>query len=282
MDKMKNILTFDTEDWFHANFEENMHVREFSKSNFRQNMDRIFELCCRNNCKATFFVLGCIAEQYPDVVKKIVSEGHEVASHGYSHQLAYSQTYDEFKEDVSKSIKLLEDVAGVKIHGYRAPSWSIVRKNINYLKALEELGLTFDASIFPVKNFLYGIPDANRDIHRPVVDGEELKLREIPTSVFNIMGKGMGYSGGFYFRFFPGFFIDYQSKRTMKKGRPVILYLHPREIDKYEQRITLPPMERFIHYYGIGQTFKKLDKLTRKYEFTSVSEYLKEIFDRQA
>jgi len=276
MGKMKNILTFDTEEWFHANYEENMHVREFGKSNFRENMDRILKLCSKNNCKATFFVLGCIAENYPDIVKRIVSEGHEVASHGDSHQLAYSQTFDEFKADVSKAINILEGVTGVKVQGYRAPSWSIVRKNINYLNALEELGLTYDASIFPVQNFLYGIPDINRDIHRPEVDGKTLKLWEIPTSVFNIVGKGMGYSGGFYFRFFPGFFIDYQIARTMKKGRPAILYLHPREIDKNEQRITLPPMERFIHYYGISRTFKKLERLTAKYEFTSISNYLKE------
>lgn len=276
MEKMKNILTFDTEEWFHANYEENMHVREFGKSNFRDNMDKLLKLCSKNNCKATFFVLGCIAEHYPDIVKRIVSEGHEVASHGYSHQLAYSQTYDEFKADVLKAVNLLEDVTGVKVHGYRAPSWSIITKNIGYLKALEEIGLSYDASIFPTKNFLYGIPDANRDIHRPEVDGKSLDLWEIPTSVFNLMGRGMGYSGGFYFRFFPGFFIDYQIKRSINNDRPVVLYLHPREIDKTEQRIKLPPVENIIHYYGIGRTFRKLEKLTSKYEFTSVSNYLKE------
>jgi len=273
---MKNILTFDIEEWFHANYEEGMHLREFGKSHFRDNMDKILKLCEKNNCKATFFTLGCIAENYPDIVKRIVAEGHEVASHGYSHQLAYTQSLEEFKADVSKSIKIIEDVIGVKVRGFRAPSWSIVRKNINYLTALEELGLTFDASIFPVQNFLYGIPDINRDIHRPEVDGRKLNLWEIPTSVFNIIGKGMGYSGGFYFRFFPGFFIDYQINRTIMNGRPAILYLHPREIDKTEQHITLPPKERFIHYYGIGSSFRKLEKLTSKYEFTSISNYLEE------
>lgn len=273
---MKNILTFDIEEWFHANYEDGMHIREFGKSNFRENMDKILKLCKKNNCKATFFVLGCIAENYPDIVKRLVEEGHEVASHGYSHQLAYTQTFEEFKEDVSKSIALLEGVTGVKVKGFRAPSWSIVKKNIDYLKALESLGLTFDASIFPLENFLYGIPDANRDIHRPEVNGEQIGLWEVPTSVFNILNKGMGFSGGFYFRFFPRLFIDYQIHSTMKKNRPAIVYLHPREIDKYEQRIKLPLMERFIHYYGIGSTFRKLEKLTSKYEFTSISNYLKE------
>lgn len=270
-----NILTFDIEEWFHANYEDEMHIPKAGESNFIKNMDRILELCRRNSCKATFFVLGYIAENYPQVVRDIIKEGHEVASHGYGHQLAYTQTYDEFKADVEKSVKLLEDVTGEKVLGYRAPSWSIVKKNIHYLKALEEIGLKYDASIFPVQNFLYGIPDVNRKIHRPKVEGKELNIWEVPTSVFNIMNKGMGYSGGFYFRFFPRFFIDYQVKKSEREGKPAIVYLHPREIDKDERKITLPPKERFIHYYNIGGTYKKLDSITNKHEFTSIRNVLK-------
>lgn len=239
-------------------------------------MDKLLELCRKNQCKATFFVLGCIGENYKDIVKKIAAEGHDVASHGYGHELAYKQTIQDFSKDVKKSITILEDITGKKVSGYRAPSWSIVESNLHYLEALEELGIRYDASIFPVKTFLYGIPGAKKHIHRPVVNGRELKLYEVPTSVFNVMGKGVGYSGGFYFRFFPGFFIKRQIHKCNAQNLPSVVYLHPREIDSTEKRLSLPPKERFIHYYNIHNTFEKLNSITHTYEFTSIRDYLEE------
>lgn len=272
---MDNLLTFDVEEWFHANYDGvDMSGYRGSSSRFQAQMDKVFLLCSDAGCKATFFVLGCIAEEYPDVVREMVRAGHEVASHGTRHELAYRQSYDEFKTDVKQSITVLEDVTGKKVLGYRAPSWSIVESNRHYLTALEELGLRYDASIFPVKTFLYGIPDAPTDIHKPQVDGRELALREIPTSVLRLFGRNIGYSGGFYFRLFPLWLITRTIAKANEKGRPSIVYLHPRELDPAERRLSLPLKERFIQYHNLAGVEDKMRVVLEKFHFTSIANYL--------
>ena len=277
-----NMLTFDIEEWFHANYDHiNPEDYRGKGSKFRAHMDALLQMCSDTGSKATFFTLGCIGEDYPDVVKAIAREGHDVASHGYGHQLAYKQTYDEFKADVKKSVDILEDLTGNKVLGYRAPSWSIVESNLHYLQALVELGLKYDASIFPVKTFLYGIPTAPTEIHRPHVNGKELDLFEVPMSVMKLGGRNMGYSGGFYFRFFPTFFIKQAIRSANRQGRNTIVYLHPREIDAAEQKLSLPSKEHFIHYYNVSGTKKKLQHIMTSFEFTSVAEHLKSRFGLQ-
>lgn len=271
-----NMLTFDIEEWFHANFDQvNPADNKGRGSNFRAQMDTLLQLCSDTGCKATFFVLGCIGEDYPDVVRAIAREGHEVASHGYGHQLAYKQTFKEFKADVKKSVAILEDVTGTSVLGYRAPSWSIVQSNLYYLEALEELGMKYDASIFPVKTFLYGIPTARTEIHKPWVNGRELNLYEVPMSVIKLFGRNFGYSGGFYFRFFPKFLIKQAIHSANRRGESAIIYLHPREVDAMEQRLKLPYKEAFIQYYNVHRTNAKLLDILRSFSFTSISSYLK-------
>jgi polysaccharide deacetylase family protein (PEP-CTERM system associated) len=239
-------------------------------------MDTLLRLCREANCKATFFVLGYIGEHYPDVVKAIAQEGHDVASHGYAHQLAYRQSYDEFKADVKKSVDILENITGTKVLGYRAPSWSIVESNLHYLEALEELGMIYDASIFPVQTFLYGIPDAPTEIHKPRVNGRELGIYEVPMSVTRLAGRNIGYSGGFYFRFFPEFFIKRAIRAANKQGKNSIVYLHPREVNAQDSRLSLPFKENLIHYYNVGGTERKLERVLNSFTFTSISEHLKQ------
>ncbi len=270
-----NLLTFDTEEWFHANYEQvNPDACRKKGSRFHQQMEDLLQLCSDTGSRATFFVLGCIGEDYPDIIRSIVRAGHEVASHGYNHQLAYTQSRDAFQADVKKSVSILEDLTGVKVSGYRAPSWSIVERNLDYLEALEELDLVYDASIFPVQTFLYGIPDAPTMIHHPRVNGRKLNLYEVPMSVARLFGKNIGYSGGFYFRFFPHFFIQYCIQRANQRGENAIVYLHPREIDAEEQRLNLPLKEAFIHFYNIGNTRRKLVKIMREFSFVSIVEHL--------
>ncbi len=272
---MVNLLTFDIEEWFHANYSDsNPDESRGQGSNFRYQMDILLELCDRCGCKATFFVLGSIGEDYPDVVKAVAQAGHEVASHGYGHQLAYRQSIAEFRCDVKKSVAILEDLIGQPVLGYRAPSWSIVESNYHYLTVLEELGLRYDASVFPVKTFLYGIPHAPTVIHKPVVDGRELNLYEVPMSVTSILGKNMGYSGGFYFRFFPQFFIKYFIRKANRQGRSSIVYLHPREVDPTERRLALHGAESFIHYHNMGGTKAKLAAIMGSFPFTSIGNHL--------
>ena len=273
---MINTLTFDIEEWFHANYDQvNSTDCRGKGSNFKAQMDTILQLCSDAGSKATFFVLGCIAEDYPEVVRAIVQEGHEVASHGYGHQLAYKQTIEEFAADVKKSVAILEDVTSTKVIGYRAPSWSIVESNLHYLERLEEMGMKYDASIFPVKTFLYGIPTAPTKIHKPRVNGRELDLYEVPMSVFKLTGRNIGYSGGFYFRFFPLFFIKHAISAANRKGEAAIVYLHPRELDGLERRLSLPYKESFIQYYNVNGTKAKLEDIMKSFTFISISEHLK-------
>ncbi|HWQ61536.1 MAG TPA: DUF3473 domain-containing protein [Negativicutes bacterium] len=273
-----NILTFDTEEWYHANFDGvDPAALRGQGSNFPAQVDDILAMCAAAGARATFFVLGAVAEDHPAVVRAIAAAGHEIASHGYGHSLAYRQTIAEFTADVSRSLTILEDVTGAAVRGYRAPSWSIVAANRHYLAALEELGLVYDASIFPVRTFLYGIPDAPTHIHHPVVAGRSLKLWEIPTSVVRFAGRNLGYSGGFYFRLFPRFFIEHAIRRANRRGQPAVVYLHPREIDPGERRLVLPAKEAFIHYHGLGGTRAKLASLLRTFAFTSVIDHLRTI-----
>jgi polysaccharide deacetylase family protein (PEP-CTERM system associated) len=273
-----NLLTFDIEEWYHANYEGQPLSDPGGETHFRANMEELLQICADIGCRATFFTLGTIAERYPDVVRDIVSGGHELASHGYAHELAYRQSYEEFREDVRKSKAILEDTAGCRVIGYRAPSWSIIDSNLHYLLALQEVGMLYDASIFPVQTFLYGIPDAPTVVHHPIVDGRAIELFEVPMSVTRVAGRNVGYSGGFYFRFFPTFFIKQAIRAANRAGGHAIVYLHPREIDPTEQRLTLPAKERFIHYYNVGGTKAKLQSVLRMRgsRFASISEHLRE------
>jgi polysaccharide deacetylase family protein (PEP-CTERM system associated) len=270
---MANMLTFDIEEWFHANYD-NVKPDRSKPTSFRSHMDTLLRLCRETDSKATFFTLGYIGEKYPDVVKAIVDEGHDLASHGYAHELAYKQTREEFKADVKKSVDILEDITGTKVIGYRAPSWSIVKSNLHYLEALEELGMKYDASIFPVKTFLYGIPDAPTGVHHPEVNGRKLQLFEVPMSVTRVAGRNIGYSGGFYFRFFPRFFIKQTIRSANRQGSSSIVYLHPREVDANEHKLSLPVKEHFIHYYNIRGTEAKLADVLRSFNFTSIADHL--------
>ncbi len=273
-----NLLTFDTEEWYHANYDDvDPAALRGRGSNFPAQVDDLLTMCGETGAKATFFVLGAVAEDHPAVVRAIAAAGHEIACHGYGHALAYRQTREEFAADVRKAAAILEDVTGTAVRGYRAPSWSIVAANYHYLAALEELGLAYDASIFPVRTFLYGIPDAPTHIHHPVVAGRTLDLWEIPTSVVRLAGRSIGYSGGFYFRVFPGLFIEYAIRRANRRGQPAVIYLHPREIDPGERRLTLPAKESFIHYHGLAGARAKLVSLLRNFRFTSVIDYLRTI-----
>ncbi len=273
--QVDNLLTFDIEDWYHANYDSvDLSVGRAGESHFQSNMDMLLQLCSDAGCKATFFVLGQIGEQYPETVRTIVRAGHEVASHGYGHQLAYIQTYAEFKADVKKSADILQALTGEKVWGYRAPSWSIVQRNHHYLEALEELGLQYDASIFPVKTFLYGIPDAPTEIHYPTVNGRQLNLLEVPMSVARIGRRNIGYSGGFYFRLLPTWLIKMIIRSGNAAGHHSIVYLHPRELDPSEQRLKLPQLESFIQYYNVAGTKQKLAEILRSFRFISIRQRL--------
>lgn len=274
---MKNVFTIDTEDWYHANFEDGLFSNDGSMiSTVEKNVDRYLELFSENSIKATFFILGFVVEQHPEMVKKISKEGHEIASHGYAHQLVYKQTLQEFKEDVYKSKILLEDCVGQEVIGYRAPSWSITEKSLWALDILEELGFKYNSAIFPTQNFLYGIPYAPRFPHDAEVYGKEgLSIITVPPGTRKIGKINIPFSGGAYFRILPTWMItEFTDYVNNKENRPVIFYLHPREIDPNQPKLKLKPKDYFIHYYGIRNCEGKLIKILKKYEFETMKKLL--------
>lgn len=273
-EQLKNILTIDLEEWFHANYHENIFDNTLKyKVRVVESTNRLLDLFSEHKVKATFFVLGYIAQNHPGLVREIYDRGHEIATHGYGHELVYKQMPEEFRQDVQKSTAVIEDVINDKVIGYRAPSWSITEKSLWALEILEEEGLVYDASIFPVKNYLYGIPTANRFKHQPVYKEKELDIIEIPMSTIRLFNNDIPFSGGAYFRILPFWFIKYGIKKLNNEGNPAIVYLHPREIDTGQPKLKLNFIETFIHYAGISACEKKLLKLLGEFQFTSIKEY---------
>lgn len=264
---MKNILTFDIEDWYHANYPGMKIPETFNEHSLEQNVLSLLQLCKKYNSKGTFFILSSVAEKNPDIVRRILEDGHEIGSHGYSHELVYKMDEESFKDDLRKSIEILRNITGDKPLSYRAPSWSGKLQMVWFFNSLKEEGIKFDSSIFPVKTFLFG--DPNSPPHPFEIEG----IIEIPASTINFLGKRIPFGGGFSFRLMPLFLTENFIKILNRKGIPALIYLHPREIDPEHPRLSLPFKEKLIHYYNIKRTFKKLENLLKKFQFTSIGEY---------
>jgi len=274
---MKNIFTIDTEDWFHANYEDNLFENSSEvRSTVKVNTETYLRHFAQNGTTATFFILGFVAEQHPDLVREIAAAGHEIASHGYGHQLVYRQTPEQFRTDIRHSKQLIEDITGKSVLGYRAPSWSITERSLWALEILEEEGFQFDSSIFPFKNFLYGIADAPRfPFAASQYNAKARHLLEIPPSTARVLGVNIPFSGGFYFRAEPYGFIKAFGHQVNHEEHPVVFYLHPREIDPHQPRLKLKPRDALIHYYGIGRCEGKLCKVLQDFPCVSISEAIR-------
>ena len=271
---MQNLLTIDLEEWFHANY----HNSFFDSDKVYavrvvQNTERLLELFEEYGAKATFFVLGCMAKQHPQLIRRVAGAGHEIASHGYAHELVYGQTPEAFRDDVVQAKTLIEDLTGKQVKGYRAPSWSVTENSLWAWDVLEELGFIYDSSVFPIKTFLYGLPSSPRFAYHPQYKGKSLRLLEIPSSTVRIFNKNIPFAGGFYFRVLPFQLIQRCINIVNKEGAPAIVYLHPREIDPGQPRLSLKPKERFIHYYGIKRCEQKLIRLLKNFNFTSIESH---------
>lgn len=271
---MRNLLTIDLEEWFHANYHDGVFdPHQTYEVRIIQNTERLLALFHEHQATATFFVLGYVARQHPQLIRQIAAAGHEIASHGYAHQLIYQQTPAVFKEDVRQAKELAEEIIGQKVKGYRAPSWSITPKSLWAWEVLEELGFAYDASVFPIKTYLYGLPSSPRFPYHPKYEGKTFKLLEIPSSTVRILNKNIPFAGGFYLRALPYPFISQGLKAVNRQSEPAVIYLHPREIDPGQPRLTLSPKESFIHYYGVKGCERKLVRLLRNFKFTSIESY---------
>ncbi len=264
-----NLLTFDIEEWYQANYRPlGDRPRPERDDRLEANVERLLVTCDRHRATATFFVLGETADRHPEIVRKIKSFGHEIASHSYTHTLVYDRTPQEFAADLRRSIEILQNLTGEKVLGFRAPSWSVDREMGWFFELLEENGLVYDSSLFPAKTFLYGDSRAEDSPHK--LGG----ISEFPASTFRFLGKRIPFASGFFFRFFPSRVIKKSIRSLNRRSRPAMICLHPREVDPDAPRLALPPRERFIHYVHVRSTEAKLNSLLSSFRFISIREYL--------
>lgn len=277
---MFNALTIDVEDYFHVTaFERYIKKDEWDAMPCRvvDNTMRVLDMADEFSVKATFFVLGWVAERAPRLVKSIQERGHEVACHGYGHDLVYRIGPDAFRKDLRKAKKLLEDISGRKVCGYRAPSYSITKDSLWALDILIEEGFTYDSSIFPVHHDTYGIPGAKRfphDIKRP-----SGTIREFPLSTREISFAGGRYrlpiAGGGYLRFLPVWVIRKAIEHINNvEGQPAVLYFHPWEIDPAQPRIKAGLKSRLRHYTNLDKTVGKTNYLLSSLSFAPMGDIL--------
>ena len=227
----------------------------------QENTGRVLELFARHNVSTTFFVLGWIAEQYPSLVRDIADAGHEIACHGYDHRRVTTFTRDEFRADLRRARTAIEDACGLKVEGYRAPTFSITRQNLWALEVLAEEGFTYDSSIFPIRHDNYGISDAPRFPHRCHFQNGG-SIFEFPMSTVRLGRMNMPVAGGGYLRLLPMRFTKWAVHQIHREDRqPVIIYFHPWEVDPEQPRLQGPWKSRVRHYTNLGKTLQRLHEL---------------------
>jgi polysaccharide deacetylase family protein (PEP-CTERM system associated) len=270
---INNFITFDIEEWFHANYEGiEPSLFDIQSTNLESNVDRLIDICDAYGVKSTCFILGDVARSKPYIVKKLFDAGHEIASHGSSHKLIYPMTPDEFRLDLKHSADVLEQIISEKVIGFRAPSWSLRRETLSWFyEVLAQEGLRYSSSVYPANNTLFGIPDFKSTPHYPT----SAPVLEIPQSVMNLFGNRVGYAGGGFLRFFPTWLIKRQMHNNNRDGKPVFIYMHPREIDIHQPRLKLGLMDGYFHYQGIAGCEEKLSSLLGEFQhsFIRMDEY---------
>ena len=264
-----NAMTVDVEDYFQVSaFDAVVSRRQWDQleSRVAANTDRLLALFADHNLTATFFVLGWVADRFPDIVARIGRLGHEIASHGYGHELIYTQTPAAFREDVRRAKALLEAASGRAVDGYRAPSFSITTRSLWALDVLIEEGHRYDASIFPIRHDRYGIPSSPR--HPYILSRESGSLVECPGSTARVGPLNLPVAGGGYFRLVPYAWTRWGIARlNRREGRPAVFYLHPWEIDPGQPRLHAPWLSRLRHYRHLDETEGRLRRLLQDFRF---------------
>jgi polysaccharide deacetylase family protein (PEP-CTERM system associated) len=273
-----NAMTIDVEDYFHVSVFDGLIPRqEWTKLESRvcANTHRLLDIFAEYRTRGTFFVLGWVAERHPELVRDIASAGHEIASHGYGHRLVYDQTRHTFREDVRKAKALLEDACGVRVHGYRAPSYSVTPRSLWALDVLIEEGYTYDSSIFPIRHDRYGIPLSPR--HPYVLERTAGLLVEAPASTTRLGPVNLPVAGGGYFRILPYGWTQWGIARVNRlEQKGTIFYLHPWEIDPEQPRLKAGMLSRFRHYRNLADTERRLRQLLTDFRFGPMAAVLGE------
>ncbi len=269
---MLNALTVDVEDYFQVSAMAPHIPRgdwDSIPCRVEVNVDKLLGMFADTNTHGTFFTLGWIAQRYPNLVRRIVDAGHELASHGYAHLRATDQTQSAFRDDVDKAKKLLEDIAGSAVVGYRAPSFSITAANPWAFDCLVSAGYRYSSSVYPVAHDHYGIPDAPRFPHRP-----RAGLLEIPITTVRVFGRNLPAGGGGYFRLAPYRLSRWAIERfNACEKRPAIFYMHPWEIDPEQPRVPGTSLKtRFRHYVNLRKTESRLARLLGDFRWGRVDQ----------
>jgi polysaccharide deacetylase family protein (PEP-CTERM system associated) len=271
-----NAMTIDVEEYFHASVFDAIVPREAwdrRESRVCASTDRLLKILSDANVHASFFVLGWVADRYPDQIRRISALGHEIASHGYGHELVYEQTPAAFREDVKRAKGVLESVTGRAVLGFRAPSYSITGRSLWALDILFDEGHRYDASIFPILHDRYGIPGAPR--HPYVLQREGRGMVEAPPSTVRLGRVNLPVAGGGYFRLLPYAWTRWGIRRLNRiERKPAIFYVHPWEIDADQPRLPVGRASALRHYGNLRRTEAKLDRLLREFRFAPLGTVL--------
>jgi polysaccharide deacetylase family protein (PEP-CTERM system associated) len=285
-----NYLTIDVEDYFHVSAFEKISPPETwagRECRVERNTEMILAILDEYKVKATFFILGWVAERYPQLTKKIASQGHEVACHGYLHQRLLLQSREQYRDDIRRAKGLLEDQIGVAVLGYRAPSYSITRETSWAFDELIAAGFQYDSSIFPMKHDFYGIPDWSRFAGyavktdsgwqaRDEAPAEQKSIRELPITTLRLGSKNLPIAGGGYFRLLPYGLTRWGLQRiNQQEQQPFVFYLHPWEFDPQQPRMARAGAKsRFRHYVNLKQTEQRFRQLLNDFEFGRIDDSL--------
>lgn len=276
MIQTKNALSIDLEYWYSNEFLLK-YLPENPESQVVEATEDLLKMLKRYDIKATFFVLGSVAEKHPDFVKQIHKEGHEIGCHAYTHSTLYKLGKDKFEEELKLSTKLLISITKERPLGFRAPSFSVDQSTSWVFELLDKYEYKYDSSIFPIKTMIYGVPKAPLVPYRPNINNIEEhdpngKIIEVPLTVYDSI-INIPVAGGFYFRLIPGWVLR-QTFNQITKKRPVIMYIHPWETYSKTTRLNVPPHIGFEAYFGINNAQRKMESLVKKYQFTTVRDIL--------
>lgn len=277
-EKVRHVLSFDVEEHFQvAAFWSAARRREWDQlsSRVERNTRKISDLLLEHSTGATFFVLGWVAERHPDLVKDLAQQGHEIASHGYGHELVSTQTPAQFREDVRRSKQILEDLIGRQVVGYRAPSFSISSRTEWAISVLIEEGYRYDSSIYNRFRSAQGSKAINTETYQ--LETRAGTIWEVSPSTMNACGLQLPVAGGGYFRLFPYAASKMFLKNLERQGSQLVMYLHPWELDPEQPRMDGPLLSKVRHYLNLGKTEQRLRWLLRDFSFAPINEVVRPI-----
>lgn len=272
---MKSIFSVDVEDWFNISAvgtEPPVSEWDALPSCVEKNFREMLEIFTAKKVHVTCFFLGYFAKRFPALVREAAAQGHEIASHSYYHRLAYDLSPEAFLTDVSDAKKTLEDIAGVPVVGFRAPAFSVTRKNLWFFDKLLEAGYRYDSSVFPAPHQIGGLPGSPLFPHR--IRRNAGDLMEFPITAVDVMGKPMCFFGGGYLRLFPYAVIKGMAKRALASDRPVIYYVHPREIDPHHPRLQMNARRTFTTYVNLKTTKRKIERILEDFPVTTFADFI--------